>query len=180
MPVRVAAAGADPDAATAIAGCGPHAVGERGQQRGARWACTARWPAAHRAGYDGTPRSSSTTAGGGTGRRPCSVATVPPPTDTGETTTRAEAEVHEAGADADDVGDRVQRADLVEVHVERVAAVHRPSASASRSKTSCGQRADVLVQAGRVEQAADVAPGAVVRGVGDLDVAPGGREAVRG
>ena len=33
--------------------------------------------------------------------------------------------MREARADADDVGDRVERADLVEVHVQRVVAVHR-------------------------------------------------------
>ena len=49
-----------------------------------RSACTARGRPVRRS--VGTPRSSSATAGGGTGSWPCSVPTVPPPTATAETT----------------------------------------------------------------------------------------------
>ena len=72
----------------------------------------------------------------GTGSRPCSESTEPPPTATGETTTREQPEVDHTGAHPDHVGDRVQSADLVEVHVLGRHAVHRPSASASRANTS--------------------------------------------
>ena len=54
---------------------------------------------------------------------PCAPRTWPEPTATGETTTSVCAEVDEAGAGADDVGDRVEGADLVEVDVGGVVAV---------------------------------------------------------
>ena len=72
-----------PIASTVIAGCGPQRVGERGQQRGAGRACTAPWRRAAGRRSDGTPRSSSATAGGGTGSVPWAPRTEPEPTATG-------------------------------------------------------------------------------------------------
>ena len=64
------------------------------------------------------------TAGTGTGSSPCAVRTRPEPTATSPALSGGDAEVLQRGADPDDVGDRVQRAHLVEVHVVRGDAVH--------------------------------------------------------
>ena len=69
--------------------------------------------------------SSAATAGGGTGRCRARRGPCRSPTAIGLTTTSVAARRDEPGADADHVGDRVEGADLVEVHVERVVAVHR-------------------------------------------------------
>ena len=124
VALGVAAAGADADPrrwSSAAAGPTPWPAWSAARRRSA---CTARSPGRPGPAYDGTPRSSSATAGGGTGRVPCAPRTVPEPTATGETTTSSAPRCDEAGAHPDDVGDRVERADLVEVHVERVVAVH--------------------------------------------------------
>ena len=73
----------------------------------------------------GAPASASTasTAGPGTGSRPCSVRTVPCPTAIGGAAHLRDAEVVQGRAGADDVGQRVQRTDLVEVHLLGVDAV---------------------------------------------------------
>ena len=86
----------------------------------------------------------------------------------------------EAGADPDDVGDRVERAHLVEGDVERVGAVHARLGDGQPLEGAGGPVADVLVELGPLEQGPDVAPAAVVLRVGDLDVAAGGGEAVAG
>ena len=56
-------------------------------------------------------------AGAGTGKTPCAECTIPPPTLSGEATIAVRAEPLEAEHRADDVDDRVERADLVEVHL---------------------------------------------------------------
>ena len=72
--------------------------GRRGEQH--RWGCTARRaPSPPKAGRPAA-RSSSRTAGTGTGRSPCAVRARPDPSATGETTTELEPEVHEAGGAA--------------------------------------------------------------------------------
>ena len=85
-----------------------------------------------------------------------------------------EPEVLEPRADADDVGDRVEGADLVEVHVVGRGAVHRGlrdgqplEASRARGRAPSSGSRRVL------EQRADVAPGAVGAAVGDARPRPG-------
>ncbi|CAB4734048.1 unannotated protein [freshwater metagenome] len=90
------------------------------------------------------------------------------------------AEVHEPRRDADDVGDRVEGADLVEVHVVRVRAVHGALGLGQPSEGGERQVADRGVEGCALQQQADVAPGAVVGRVGDLDVAAGRGEAAAG
>ena len=127
--------------------------------------------------YDGTPTSSCATAGGGTGSVPWAPRTDPEPTATGLTTTSSGPRCDDPGADADDVGDRVQRPDLVEVHVHRRDAVHGGLGHGEALEGPQREVADRLVQRRLEEQRADVAPGPVVDRVVDLDVAPGRGEA---
>ncbi len=86
----------------------------------------------------------------------------------------------QAGADTDDVGDRVQRPDLVEVHVVGVGAVHGRLGDREPVERVVRPHPDVLVQPGLGEQGADVGPGAVRDAVRDLDVAAGRGEPVAG
>ena len=72
-----------------IAGCGPHAVARVVSRAAPVGVHSSIAGAPAGPAYDGTPRSSSATAGGGTGRVPCAPRTVPEPTATGETTTSA-------------------------------------------------------------------------------------------
>ncbi len=88
--------------------------------------------------------------------------------------------MREPGADADHVGDGVERADLVEVHVARVAAVHGALGDGQPLEGPGREVAHRRVEGGGGQQVADVAPGAVLHGVGQLDVAAGGGEAVAG
>ena len=112
---RVAGAGAHPDAATRSAG--------RSSLRSASVTTSAMpvgvvsspWPPA----LTGQPRASSATAGTGTGRTPWAVRTVPAPRATGPALRVSTSRSCRAAAHADHVGDRVQRADLVEVHLVR-------------------------------------------------------------
>ena len=94
----------------------PTAVTRRGEQRGAGRG--AQLVAARRRSGRGRPTSASSasTAGAGTGSRPCAARTMPCPSATGEPTVPARPGV-QRGGHPDDVGDRVQRADLVEVHL---------------------------------------------------------------
>ncbi len=71
----------------------------------------------------GAPRSRATTAGGGTGSGPCAPRVVPDPRTTGLEVRPRQTEGVETGCHADDVGDRVERADLVEVDLLRRRAV---------------------------------------------------------
>ena len=89
---------------------------------------------------------------------------------------RVGGEVDEAGADPDDVGDRVEGADLVEVHLLRRGAVDGRLGDREAFEGRQGEGADRRVEGRRLEQRPDVGPGAVVLGVGELDVAPGRRE----
>ncbi len=73
-----------PISATAIAGCGPHASASVVSRAAPVGVHDSALPGPAR---DGTPRSSSATAGGGTGMVPCAPRTVPEPTATGETVT---------------------------------------------------------------------------------------------
>ena len=78
-----------PIRSTVIAGCGPQEVARvvsRAAPVGVQ-SSIAGEPAAP--AYDGAPRSSSATAGGGTGIGPCAPWIEPDPTATCETTTRA-------------------------------------------------------------------------------------------
>ena len=80
-------------------------------------------------------------AGAGTGRIPCSVRTVPLPTLIGAAVDRFDAEIVETEARADDVADRIDRADFVEVHfLDR-----RSRASSTRTAPSAGTRRCELV-----------------------------------
>ena len=88
------------------------------------------------------------------------------------------AEVDEAGAGADHVGDRVERPDLVEGDVEGVAAVDGRLGDGEPLEDPQRQGPDGFGEVGALEQRPDVPPGAVVLGVGDLDVAAGRREPV--
>ena len=76
--------------------------------------------------------------GAGTGSRPCAVPTVTAAErDRGDDVHRAARGASSAAQHPDHVGDRVERADLVEVHVvRRRCRAPRASASASRAKTS--------------------------------------------
>ena len=89
-------------------------------------------------------------------------------------------QVHEPGAHADHVGDRVERADLVEVHVERVVAVDRTLGDREPFEDMERQVAHLVVERRLQQQGPDVAPGPVVLRVVDVDVHAGGREAVAG
>ena len=64
----------------------------------------------------GAPRSSSSVAGAGSGRRPCAASTKPRPIGSGEQIDAVDAERLERERDADHLADGVDRADLVEVH----------------------------------------------------------------
>ena len=68
----------------------------------------------------------------------------------------------------------------MEGDVERVGAVHPCLGDRQPLEGAGGPVADLLVELGPLEQGPDVAPAAVVLGVGDLDVAAGGGEAVAG
>ena len=77
---------------------------------------------------------------------PCDVSTVPEPTATGVASSEVDAERVQPGARADDVDDRVDRADLVEVHVVDGRPVHGglgvgESAERSQRPVDHGQRA---------------------------------------
>ena len=87
------------------------------------------------------------------------------------------AQVDEPGAGADHVGDRVEGADLVEVHLFGCVPVHPALGLGQPREHVVRERTDVLVQPGPVEQRLDVAPGAVLGGVDELDPAVGRREA---
>ena len=164
-----------------IAGCGPYDVARVVSSAAPVGVQSSVAGAPSGPAYDGTPVSSAATAGGGTGRVPCAPRTVPEPTAIGVTTTSVGARWTNAGAHPDHVGDRVERADLVEVHVERVVAVH--GALGDREPLEDAQR-EVADRVGRADasrsRVADVAPGPVVRRVGDLDVDAGRGEAVAG
>ena len=82
-----------------------------------------------------------------------------------------------AGTRPDHVGDGVERAHLVEVHVLGRHAVDPPLGVGQPREHVVRQRADVLVQAGAGQQPLDVTPRAVVLAVLDLHVAPGRGEA---
>ena len=84
----------------------------------------------------GTPRRSSTTAGGGTGRRPCSVSTVPPPTDTRETTTVAGARWTKPAQTPTTSAIASRAPTSWKCTSSGDIPCTRPSASASRAKTS--------------------------------------------
>ena len=79
---------------TVIAGCGPYAVASVVEQRGA--GRRAQLDASPGPAYDGTPRSSSATAGGGTGSVPCAPCDVPGADRDRGDHERVEAEVLEA------------------------------------------------------------------------------------
>ena len=68
--------------------------------------------------------SSSAVAGAGTGSTPCSVLTVPLPTLTGERGHRFDVQKIERDTRADDVGNRIHRADFVKVNLADLGAVH--------------------------------------------------------
>ncbi len=89
-----------------------------------------------------------------------------------------EAEVGEAGAHPDDVGDRVESADLVEVDLGRRGPVHRRLGLREPLERGVGGAPHVVGQRRPRQQVRDVAPGAVGGAVGDLHVATGGREPV--
>ena len=139
-------------ASTVIAGCGAVRRGVLGEQRRAGRACTAR--ASPGPAYDGTPRSSSATAGGGTGITPCAPRTVPRADRHRRDDQLVEPEVREPGADPDDVGDRVERADLVEVHLLGAGAVHRGLGDAPAARSVACARAADRRRAGRRPRAA--------------------------
>ena len=65
----------------------------------------------------GAPSSSASVAGAGSGSRPCAASTKPRPTGSGEQTTRSMPSDSSASATPHDLADRVDRADLVEVHL---------------------------------------------------------------
>ena len=81
---------------------------------------------------------------------------------------------------ADHVGDRIERANLVEGDVVRVGAVDGGLGPGETFEHPQREEPDRVVEIGVVEQGPDVAPGTVGGRVGDLDVAAGGGEAVPG
>ncbi len=89
-------------------------------------------------------------------------------------------EVGEPGTDRDHVRDRVERADLVEGDVQRVAPVHRGLGHGQPFEGGDGAVAHGAVEVGGEQQRPDVAPGAVVHRVGDVDVAARRGEPVAG
>ena len=174
VALRVAAPGSHADARDRHRRLVTPVVGQRGQQRGAGGRAELE---VDRTPELGTPRRSSTTAGGGTGRRPCSVATVPPPTDTFETTTPLE---RRGGPSR-----RTPR------RRRRWRRAHRPRGSARPRRDAVhlalglgeprehvvGQGADVLVQPAPASSCSTSRQVRCGRGVLDLDVATRGREA---
>ena len=111
--------------------------------------------------YDGTPRSSSATAGAGTGQPAVLGADVPAADRDRGDHEGLEPEVLEPGAGTDHVGDRVQGPDLVEVHVVDRGTVHgrlglgQPGERRERAGAHAGVERRLL------QQGTDVAPGAV-------------------
>ena len=112
------------------------------------------------------PRASCATAGTGTGRSPWPERTLPDPSATSPAVTRGDAEVLEGGADADHVRDRVQGADLVEVHVLDRDAVHMRLGIGEPGEDRARPVADAAGERGAGQQLPDAAPGPVRR-VGD-------------
>ena len=108
---------------TSAAG-GPHASAERGQQRsaGGRAQLASRSPGRRRRHSAQQPRAPPAPA---PEARRARSRTVPPPERDRRDEDASTPSVCEARAHADDVGDRVERADLVEVHVVRADAVGR-------------------------------------------------------
>ena len=112
---RVAAAGAHADALD------PHRRAASSTRPPARppgprrWGCTSR-PAPAPA-TTGMPASSSSTAGPGIGTTPCAPRAEPLPSATGEAVSRESPRCANPATTPDDVGQRVERAHLVEVHV---------------------------------------------------------------
>ena len=96
-----------------IAGAAVNSRHDGGEDRGAGRAWSVR--ALMVDGASGTPLSSSAVPGVGTGMMPWAHFTVPLPVGTGELVNRLDAEQVQPDRRADDVGDAVERADLVEV-----------------------------------------------------------------
>ena len=166
---------------TVIGGCGPYAVARRGEQRGPGRACTAPWRARPGRRTTGRRAAARRRPAAGTGSSPCAPRTVPEPTATGETTTSVEPEVHEPGADPDHVGDRVEGADLVEVHVVAGRGrAPRPRRPASRSKARSARSRTSSSSAAAVSSARTSRQVRWWRRVGDLDVHAGRGEAAAG
>ena len=126
VALGVAAAGTDPDLAGGHRRLRSPAGRDRGEQRGA-----GRGAELHRGR---TLRTGVRRRRRGAARRPRAAGPaacrarrgpMPEPTATGLTTTWSAPSATTPAADADDVGDRVEGADLVEVHVHRLAAVDR-------------------------------------------------------
>ena len=151
-----------------------------GARRGPRrWACTSR-PAPAPA-TTGTPASSSSTAGPGIGTTPCAPRAEPLPSATGRGGQPGQPEVLEPGDDADDVGQRVERADLVEVHLVGGDPVHAALGDGQPLEHRQGAVADGRCQGG----ARRAAPGRRPRCGGAADSAararaPGWRRARAG
>ena len=114
----------------------------------------------------GTPFSSRACAGAGTGNTPCARRTVPLPTLSGDETTSVGPEPFHGERRADDVDDRVEGADFVQVHlldrhlVNRGLGFGQPAEQGDRARLAIGDNADrsmkrldvveaVMVTAGR-------------------------------
>jgi hypothetical protein len=89
-----------------------------------------------------------------------------------------QAQVHEPGGHPDDVGDRVERPDLVEVHVVDRDAVHHGLGLGDPAEDLQGDVAHHGIEPGSLDQHPHVRPAALGHGVRDADVAARRREPV--
>ena len=124
----------------------------------------------------GTPCSSATTAGGGTGSGPCAPAGGARPQDDRTGRQPGEPEGVETRCGADDVGDGVERTDLVEVHLVRRGPVDGGLGGGEPGEDVERRRAHRLAEVGPLEQAADVGPRARAGRLVDDDVDLAGAE----
>ena len=119
----------------------------------------------------GSPSAARRWPGAGTGIRPCGPWMNPPPTGSAPKWTAVDAEQVEADAGAGHVDDRVERADVVELHPSRGGAVHPGLGVGEPAEDAGGSPASGAGGSGEDGQAAervrvDVAPVAVLVAVG--------------
>ena len=111
--------------------------------------------------YSGAPRSSSSVAGAGSGRRPCALLDQPARRGQRRAGQLVDVEILERQRDAADVADRIQRADLVEVDGLRRDVVHAALGPRERGEHRVRPLERAGGKRGAVEQRTHVRPPAM-------------------
>ena len=168
-----------PTSATTIAGCGPKPVALAVSSAAPVGVHSSIAGAVGGPAYDGAPRSSCATAGGGTGIEPCAPRTVPEPTATGETTRVSRRRCSSPAATPTTSAIASSAPTSWKCTSSGVVPCTAASATASRSKVARPGGGPLGERRG-VEQRGHVVPGPVGDAVRDLHVAAGGGEPVAG